>query len=92
LVDEREIVRANGTFDYVDGNALRLSRGRRDGLVPALLDGLEAYCLVETSEADETVDDGGEGGDFAELHTEDGGDEVEPGHCYETPIQGTDYD
>jgi hypothetical protein len=79
-------------FTFRRGMPLRLTRGRRYGLVPALLDGLEAYGLVETSEADETIDDRGEGGDFAELHTEDGGDEVETGDGYESPIQGTDYD
>jgi hypothetical protein len=59
--------------------------------VPAVLDGLEADGLIEAGEANESVDDGGHGGDFAELHAKEGGDEIEAGDSDQAPIQSTDY-
>jgi hypothetical protein len=60
--------------------------------VPAVLDGFEADGLIEAGEANQSVDDGGHGGDFAELHAENGGDEVEAGDSHQAPIQSANDD
>jgi hypothetical protein len=69
----------------------QLPRCGRGSLVPTALDRLEADRLIETGEADEAVDNGGQGRDLAELHPEDRGDQIEARDGDQSPIQGSDY-